>query len=91
MYKRQNSDRLQHAVSFTSVYLSKVYGGLCRNNNPLVINENGILIDIDIDGAYANSMMQQEFPIGIPLVIDYPRNKKLSCMKTCLLYTSRCV
>ena len=77
-----NSDRLQHAVSFTSVYLSKVYGGLCRNNNPLVINENGILIDIDIDGAYANSMMQQEFPIGIPLVVDYPRNKKLSCMKT---------
>ncbi len=77
-----NSDRLQRAVNYTSVYLSKVYGGLCRNNNPLVINENGILIDIDIDGAYANSMMKQDFPIGIPLVIDYPRNKKLSCMKT---------
>lgn len=77
-----NSSRLQHSVTYTSVYLSKVYGGLCRNNNPLKINENGILIDIDIEGAYANSMMNQDFPIGIPTIIDYPRNKKLSCMKS---------
>jgi hypothetical protein len=62
--------------SSTSVYLAKTNGGRCRNNRPLDVNVKGLIVDIDIQGCYGNGLKNQEYPIGKPFVISYPRTSK---------------
>ena len=57
---------------------SKVYGGRCHNNKPSQYKDEGILVDIDIDGCYGNGMRNQTFAFGKPIVLGaaYGHNTK---------------
>jgi hypothetical protein len=56
----------------TAVYNAKVDGGRCRNNRPIDSSVHRPLADADIAGCYGNGLKHQDFPLGRPLIIDYP-------------------
>ena len=56
----------------TGALNAKVDGGRCRNNRPTNTYAHGVLVDIDIAGCYGEGLRSQEYPLGTPLVIDYP-------------------
>ena len=62
---------LEHLKTLTSGLCLKVDGGRCRNNRPTDIVVEGALCDLDISGAYTESMREQIYPVGVPVVIDY--------------------
>ena len=81
--KNTNANYLKRDKSTTKAYLLKVDGGRCFNNRPLDTSyksENDIpkLYDIDIKGAYSTSQKSLFYPIGNPMVIDYPLETKVS-------------
>ena len=57
---------------------AKVDGGRCRNNRPTDTFVRGLLCDIDIAGCYGEGLRVQEYPLGIPCVLDYPRDNELN-------------
>nr|AAB68814.1 ORF5 [Pyropia pulchra] len=60
----------------TAVYLTKTNGGRCFNNKPFSVSSKGIYTRVDIKGCYGNSLRNQLYPIGSPVVIQYPRSSK---------------
>lgn len=66
----------------TSVFLGKVDGGRCRNNRPKDVSVTGAIADIDISGAYGNGLRNQDYPIGKPLVIEYPTKSAINAYMT---------
>lgn len=74
----------------TAVYNAKVDGGRCRNNRPIDVSVHRPLADADIAGCYGNGLKHQDFPLGRPLIIDYPiksdKNSYLSLRKFLKLY-----
>lgn len=60
---------------------SKVFGGRCHNNKPTQYKDDGVLVDIDIDGCYGNGMRNQTFAFGRPVVLGaaYTYNTKNNC------------
>ena len=56
----------------TAVYNAKVDGGRCRNNRPIDVSVHRPIADADIAGCYGNGLKHQDFPMGRPMVIDYP-------------------
>jgi hypothetical protein len=76
LLKYASFDHFIENRSSTSVYLAKTNGGRCRNNRPLDVNAKGLIVDIDIKGCYGNGLKNQEYPIGKPMIISYPRTSK---------------
>lgn len=56
----------------TGALNAKVDGGRCRNNRPTDTTARGVICDIDISGCYGEGLRIQTYPLGIPLIIDYP-------------------
>lgn len=52
---------------------SKVVGGRCRNNAPLITFADNSLVDLDIGGCYGDGMRIQSYALGRPRVLktDY--------------------
>ena len=77
--KYGSADWLKRKTSYTGCLNAKVDGGRCRNNRPTDTFKFGVLCDIDISGCYGEGLRVQTYPLGIPVVIDYPakseRNK----------------
>lgn len=77
--KYGSADWLKRKTSYTGCLNAKVDGGRCRNNRPTDTFKKGVLCDIDISGCYGEGLRVQTYPLGIPVVIDYPvkseRNK----------------
>ena len=55
----------------TSVVVSLIDGGRCKNERPTDTVVKGVLADIDIQGCYGNGLLNQKYPIGRPCIIDY--------------------
>lgn len=70
--KYGTSKQIQTYTSTTAIYNAKVDGGRCRNNRPKVSSISRLIADIDISGCYGNGLKNQDYPIGRPLIIDYP-------------------
>lgn len=62
----------------TAGLLAKVEGGRCRNNRPTVVNLNGVLVDLDIDGCYGQGQRNQEYPIGNPEIHSWDATSKVN-------------
>lgn len=60
----------------TSIYLSKTSGGRCFNNKPLHTASRGIFVRVDIKSCYGNSLQAQEYPVGLPVIIEYNKSAK---------------
>ena len=61
-------------LSTTGAMNAKVDGGRCRNNRPIHTFIEGVIVDNDIAGCYGEGLRVQEYPLGIPSILDYPRN-----------------
>lgn len=70
-----SSNILKQEIKSTTAYLSKVFGGRCRNNTPLTHYIESLLCDIDIDGCYGNGLRLQKYPIGKPIIESYLINE----------------
>ena len=62
---------LKTRTNTTEALLSKVDGGRIRNNRPTETHNDGLLVDIDFGGFYAESMRNQIFPVGNPMVLRF--------------------
>lgn len=51
--------------------LAKCDGGRCRNAHPLRSSLKGILVDIDISGAYTTAMSSLLYPLGNPVLASF--------------------
>ncbi|QCS48154.1 hypothetical protein FEK30_01165, partial (plasmid) [Picosynechococcus sp. PCC 11901] len=80
--KFASANHLKYQVNTTGCLLAKVAGGRCRNNRPLVSFSRTNLVDIDISGAYGNGLRHQIFPIGKPVIEEYPANSEFNGYKT---------
>lgn len=93
--KFATSDYLKRKTTFTSCLNAKVDGGRCRNNRPTDTTASGVLVDIDIAGCYGEGLRMQLYPLGVPLVIDYPvdsyRNNYQSLREFLKMYRSELV
>jgi hypothetical protein len=68
-----SSEFLISKEDHTSGLLAKVLGGRCFNNRPLDTVHKGVLVDIDISGCYGEGLRGQLYPLGRPVIIDYPK------------------
>lgn len=71
-----SSEVLISKEDYTSGLLAKVLGGRCFNNRPLDTVHKGVLADIDISGCYGEGLRGQLYPLGRPVIIDYPKLSK---------------
>lgn len=71
-----SSNKLKKQVKTTTAYLSKVFGGRCRNNTSLTHCIESLLCDIDIDGCYGNGLRLQKYPLGKPIIESYYIDEK---------------
>ncbi len=62
----------------TACLNAKVDGGRCRNNRPTETFVRDLLCDIDISGCYGEGLRVQEYPLGTPCILDYPRGSKIN-------------
>lgn len=69
--KPASVEGLEHLKTTTAGLCLKVDGGRCRNNRPTDIVVEGAICDLDISGAYTESMREQIYPVGLPVIIDY--------------------
>ncbi|AFZ38408.1 hypothetical protein Sta7437_4988 (plasmid) [Stanieria cyanosphaera PCC 7437] len=58
----------------TGAINAKVDGGRCRNNRPLDTFLETVICNPDIAGCYGNGLRIQTYPLGVPSLLDYPRN-----------------
>lgn len=63
---------LKKRVTTTAAYNAKVDGGRCRNNRPTDTVVKGVICDLDIAGCYGEGLRVQLYPLGNPVVLDYP-------------------
>jgi hypothetical protein len=56
--------------------LSKCFGGMIRNNRPLISEATDALSDKDFTSAYAKTMSQLIYPVGNPTIVSF-KNVKL--------------
>lgn len=70
------ADWLKRKTTTTAWLNVKVDGGRCRNNRPTDTCVKGVLADLDIASAYGEGLRVQIYPLGIPVLIDYPINSK---------------
>lgn len=63
-------------LSTTGAFNAKVDGGRCRNNRPIDTYHKGMICDNDIMGCYGDGLRVQTYPLGIPSLLDYPRETK---------------
>jgi hypothetical protein len=73
---------LKKKTTTTACYNSKVDGGRCRNNRPTDIRINGVICDTDISGCYGEGLRAQLYPLGKPVVLEYPINSPINDYKT---------
>lgn len=76
--RKGNAQYLLTKRSLTSCYLAKVDGGRCRNNRPLDTKVEGALCDLDISGCYGEGQRSQLYPIGNPLILEFPIESKIN-------------
>ena len=69
---------LKYQIRSTACLNAKVFGGRCRNNRPNAAKLSGAIVDIDIFGAYGEGQRNQIYPLGNPVIEDYPANSKLN-------------
>jgi len=67
--------KLKSETSNTRCLLAKVFGGRCRSNRPLDIENDSLVADNDIAGAYGNGLRNQIYPIGKPVIEDFKNSK----------------
>ena len=67
---------LRERESTTGGLNSKVLGGRCFNNSPRKIQWEGVILDSDLGGCYAASMRSQLYPVGNPVIVEYPKHAK---------------
>lgn len=70
--KYGSADWLKRKSTSTACMNAKVDGGRCRNNRPTDTTTKGVICDIDISGCYGEGLRVQTYPLGIPVIIDYP-------------------
>lgn len=87
--KYGSADYIKHIKYTTACLNAKVDGGRCRNNRPLDTVAKGALCDIDISGCYGEGQRVQTYPLGIPLIIDYPINNKNNCYESLRQFRKR--
>jgi hypothetical protein len=73
---------LKKKTTTTACYNSKVDGGRCRNNRPTDVRINGVICDTDISGCYGEGLRAQLYPLGKPVVLEYPIYSPLNDYKT---------
>jgi hypothetical protein len=73
---------LKRKTTTTACYNSKVDGGRCRNNRPTDVRITGVICDTDISGCYGEGLRAQLYPLGKPVVIEYPIDSPLNDYKT---------
>jgi len=73
---------LKKKTTTTACYNSKVDGGRCRNNRPTDVQINGVLCDTDIAGCYGEGLRAQLYPLGKPVMLEYPIDSPLNDYKT---------
>jgi hypothetical protein len=73
---------LKNKTTTTACYNSKVDGGRCRNNRPNDVRINGVICDTDISGCYGEGLRAQLYPLGKPVVLEYPINSPINDYKT---------
>jgi hypothetical protein len=83
------ADWLKRKSTTTAALNAKVDGGRCRNNRPLDTTAKGVLCDIDISGCYGEGLRVQTYPLGIPMIIDYPVNSKQNNYETLRTFLKR--
>lgn len=65
-------------LSTTGAFNAKVDGGRCRNNRPIDTYHKGVICDNDISGCYGDGLRVQTYPLGIPSLLDYPKETKIN-------------
>jgi hypothetical protein len=70
-----SSSTLKLETNTSKCLLAKVFGGRCRNNRPTDIQNDVIVADNDIAGAYGNGLRNQTYPIGKPVIEDHQVSK----------------
>ncbi len=68
-----SADYLKTLVQSNAYLLGKCDGGRCRNSYPTRESLKGILIDIDISGAYTTAMSSLSFPLGNPVILSFKK------------------
>ena len=66
----------------TAVYNAKVDGGRCRNNRPNIARSWNLIANADITGCYANGLRHQDYPLGRPVIVDYPIRSNINKYQT---------
>jgi hypothetical protein len=83
-YLRENflsptsAKKLRENPGLTRCLAAKVEGGRCRSNRPTDWKVDSALCDIDVSGCYAEGLRYQPYPIGNPLILDYPSDERNS-------------
>jgi hypothetical protein len=62
--------------------LSKCFGGMIRNNRPLISRITGALSDKDFTSAYAKTMSVLDYPLGHPVIVSLKNVTLKECLKT---------
>ena len=69
-------------VNSTAALNAKVFGGRCRNNRPTTSQIIGIIVDLDIAGAYGEGQRNQIYPIGNPICEFFDPESKINHYKS---------
>jgi hypothetical protein len=75
-------DYLKRITHTTANLNAKVDGGRCRNNRSLEMYIIAAICDIDISGCYGEGLRVQTYPLGIPVIIDYPVHSQINAYQT---------
>ncbi|WP_029630613.1 hypothetical protein [[Scytonema hofmanni] UTEX B 1581] len=78
------ADWLKRKTTTTAWLNVKVDGGRCRNNRPIDTTVKGVIADLDISSAYGEGLRVQIYPLGVPVLIDYPiasKNNKYQTLR----------
>ncbi len=76
------ADWLKRKTTTTAALNAKVDGGRCRNNRPTDTVFKGVICDIDISGCYGEGLRAQIYPLGVPVIIDYPVRSDINQYQT---------
>jgi hypothetical protein len=87
--KYATADWLKRKSTRTAALNAKVDGGRCRNNRPTDTTASGTLCDIDISGCYGEGLRSQLYPLGRPVLIDYPLDSDINNYDTLKKFIER--
>ena len=68
-----SADYLKTLIQSNAYLLGKCDGGRCRNAHPTRSSLKGVLIDIDISGAYTTAMSSLFYPLGNPVILSFKK------------------